>query len=119
MLLHLKLLIIYYAYIAPKFAPVITLKVDFFMTQLIRWCFIALMEIEKLGAIFDREIKSKEAVKRGKMQRKQVILEHFYRIPNRKSLNPHKIATTIVERMGKNALSIDTIKNYLREEELI
>ena len=115
-ILYLQLLIIYYAYIAPEMSLEITLQIDFFTTQLVWFGLVMVMESQKFGPNFDRTTKSTKAKRKGKAKKKQEVIETYYKVSDRKDLTPHRIATSIMEILGKRAPSTGTIKRYLKEE---
>ena len=121
-ILYLKLLIIYYTYLAKLMPFSITVRVDFFMTQLVRSCLIAIMEFEKIGMDSPRTSKGnyKKTLKKG--ARKQIVIEEYHRMGKKSHLTHHRIAVLINERIkkrGETPPHPDTIKTYLREENLI
>ncbi len=81
-------------------------------------------EIERKGVGFDRILKSTQTIVKKKAEKKQMILEEYYRIKadERKGMSKHKKATTIQKKLGKiyqDPPSLSTIKRYLEEENLI
>jgi hypothetical protein len=63
----------------------------------------------------------KDALKKKKADRMQPVIEAYFRI-DKEGMKPHRIATTIkeyLESIHKTTPSIDTIKRYLKEENLI
>jgi hypothetical protein len=117
-ILFLKLLMIYYAYLAPITPSVISVRIDFFATQLVWRCGALISAFDWGGGHLDRTRKSTKQIRKGKSKRKQEVIETYYTISDREALTPHRIANMIKERIGKNAPSIDTIKRYLREDKL-
>jgi hypothetical protein len=118
-ILFLQLLLIYYAYLAFKIPVAFTVNIDTVAMEIVRAATIAISLYEKVGQQHDRTIKSTDGKRKSKRDRKQDVLETYYKIRNRVDLKPHRIASIILEQMGERAPSLSTIKRYLAEERLI
>ncbi|MFC1866519.1 hypothetical protein ACFL0H_00035 [Thermodesulfobacteriota bacterium] len=115
---HLSVLDVYYRYLLPNAPLGITIKIDLTLTQLVYQAVLMLSVLNKKGFNIDRTTKGKVRKKEGKAERKQLVLETYYRIDT-DDMTLHKLAKTIkktLEKEGNQSPSVDTIKRYLKEE---
>jgi hypothetical protein len=119
---HLVALYIFYFSLALIKIPATMLsKIDFVMTRLVYHALWTTFEVSEFGRESYRIEKGKIAIKKAGFIRKQPVLEAYYRI-DKTGIKPHKIATTIrkyLEKTQKVPPSVDTIKRYLKAENLI
>jgi len=120
---HLQCLLYYYIYHDRNMPPETTLFVDFAMTKIVHEATMGMWIIDSHGRDFDRIEEGVKKKRSKKAERKQYVLEIYYRTDQiAPSMKPHRIAKIIkdiLEKEMKSSPSIDTIKRYLREEGLV
>lgn len=126
LLSQLGTVLLFYIYLAPppsfletlivKVPLNLGLRIDFAMTQLVGNASIIVAISQDMGHDKHRVKKSIKAKTKQTEKVKDLVLGQYYRINRIKSLNPHRITTTIKERLGEKSPSINTIKKYLKEE---
>jgi len=99
-------------------------KIDAVMIQLVFALGILIQENEKIGLRNYRIARARSMKRKTKADRKQPVLEAYYRIrtDERQKMSKNKIATTIrkdLDKMLREPPSLSSIKRYLKEENLI
>jgi predicted RNA-binding protein with RPS1 domain len=117
----LSAFIFYYLLYMVKIPINMLLRIDLTTAKLHAEIAAHCLQIEDLGKYNFRIKRSKTRLEKTKADKMQPVLEAYYKI-DKDGMKPHRIATTIkeyLESMQKNPPSIDTIKRYLKEENLI
>lgn len=112
----------YYAQHNPNIPAIIDIKIDYIFMRLLLENNLHVDRVKSLAKYTYRINKSKQNLNRKKIMRKQLVLEEYYKTPNRNQMTLNKIATTIhkkLEEKGISSPSVSTIKRYLKEEELL
>ena len=104
-----------------EFPSYLLFKLDYAFEQLILGAALEISVWETHDKKKFRTTQSTKKIQKGKVERKQEVIETYYQI-NTKGMSFNKIATTICENLNSkkgSSPSVKTIKRYLEEDEQI
>jgi len=120
---HLFSLYLYYMRFKPTVIPFeFASQIDNVTTELVTKASTEMLFHKQARDNYIRTSRSTRTKRKKASDRKQLVLEEFYKIRERENQRPHRIATTIQKHMkefGKKPPAAETIKKYLREEGLM
>lgn len=118
-LAHLIYLAGYYGLFAKELPLTMTSHIDLAAMKLVERAIGSIYYLEKIGSTGDRTKRGSQQKKKKKIDRKQVVLETFYKMDT-KHLKLYRVGKIIEGRLtdpkGKKLVSTSTIERYLKEE---
>ena len=122
---HLGTLYLYYTFLTPyKIIPLkVALQIDYVMTLLLKSAQAQILILRRAGREVARISKGKKGQKKKMADRRQYVLEEYYKVDRREKLSDHGLADKIQKKLEqiksegkiKGVPHKDTIKSYLKE----
>ena len=120
---HLFTLYLYYMKLNPSVIPFeFVSQIDNVTIELVKTASIAMPLHKECRNIYIRISKSTGTIRKKASERRQEIIEKYYKIQEKQNMTDHGIAREIqnhFEEWGKKPPAPETIKKYLREEGLM